>query len=419
VSVRCTWEESDTPASLADASASISIVERLVVSGLVLYGRRAAMQDFLDIELFGTGLRVQQLGYVLLAILIGLLLSWIITLILARVAKRANGDSVVGATIMALDGPLRWSIIVAALWIAYVLITADNAERVLTASADDSDAKLNYRLFMASELPMLMWFGLRWSNSLAELWAKRAALTEGTFDDQLVPVARTISKLIIVVVGFLLIIQNLGGEVGSLLAGLGIGGVAIALAAKDTISNLFGSIVIFVDRPFQVGDWVEIAEHEGTVEEVGLRVTRIRTFANSLITVPNSQLTTNAINNWSRMQKRRIKLTLGVTYDSSAEQVQAGVVAIREALRGDERVAQDFMLVHFNNFGASSLEIFVYAFTTTTRWDEYLQIREELLLEFMRRFEALGLQFAFPSQSLYIESLPPGMPEAMSRELPR
>jgi MscS family membrane protein len=377
------------------------------------------MRDFLDIELFGTGLRVQQLGYVLLAILIGLLLSWIITLILARVAKRANGDSVVGATIMALDGPLRWSIIVAALWIAYVLITADNAERVLTASADDSDAKLNYRLFMASELPMLMWFGLRWSNSLAELWAKRAALTEGTFDDQLVPVARTISKLIIVVVGFLLIIQNLGGEVGSLLAGLGIGGVAIALAAKDTISNLFGSIVIFVDRPFQVGDWVEIAEHEGTVEEVGLRVTRTRTFATSWTTVPTAQLPPNAINNWSRMQKRRIKLTLGVTYDSSAEQVQAGVVAIREALRGDERVAQDFMLVHFNNFGASSLEIFVYAFTTTTRWDEYLQIREELLLEFMRRFEALGLQFAFPSQSLYIESLPPGMPEAMSRELPR
>lgn len=377
------------------------------------------MQDFLDIELFGTSLRVQQLGYVLLAILIGLLLSWIIALVLARVAKRTNGESILGATIMALDGPLRWSIIVAAVWIAYVLITADNAQRVLTASADDTEARFNYRLFFASELPLLMWFGLRWSTNLTELWSKRAALTDGTFDDQLVPVGRTLAKLVILVVGLLLIIQNLGGEVGSLLAGLGIGGVAIALAAKDTISNLFGSIVIFVDRPFQVGDWVEIGEHEGTVEEVGLRVTRIRTFANSLITVPNSQLTTNAINNWSRMHKRRIKLTLGVTYDSRAEQIQAAVAAVREVLRSDERVAQDFMLVNFNNFGASSLEIFVYAFTSTTRWDEYMQIREELLLEFMRRFEALGLKFAFPSQSLYIESLPPGMPEAMSRQLPR
>ncbi len=379
------------------------------------------MEDFLATQLFGTSITVQQVGYVLLAILIGLLASWLIKLALGAIARRSSKDSIRGAVIHALNGPLRWAIIMASLWIAYVVITSRSGEElaeVLSAEGAGNRAKLSYQIFLATELPFLMWFAVRLTNNLTTIWLERAEVTEGTFDDQLVPVVRTLAKLAIFIVGLLLIIQNLGGEVGSLLAGLGIGGAAIALASKDTIANLFGSIVIFVDRPFQVGDWVEIGEQEGTVEAVGLRVTRIRTFANSLITVPNSTLTTTAINNWSRMRKRRIKLTLGVTYDSKPEQIQAGVAAIREVLQSDRRVSQDFMLVNFTNFGASSLDIFIYAFTLTTRWDEYMQIREELLLEFMRRFEQLGLSFAFPSQSLYIESLPPGSPKAMERELP-
>src|SRR5690606_14458761 len=144
-----------------------------------------------------------------------------------------------------------------------------------------------------------------------------------------------------------------------------------------------GSIVEFVIRPFQVGDWVGIGEDAGKIAEVGLGVTRIRTIANSLITVPNASLTTTANNNWARMRKRRIKLTVGVTYDATPEQLQAGVAAIREVLKSDQRISQDFMLVNFTDFSASSLDIFVYSFTVTTRWDEYMQVREELLLEFM------------------------------------
>lgn len=377
------------------------------------------IEELFATELLGTGITIQQIGYVLLAVMIGFSLSWVVNLVLSRIVKRAEKGSVIQAVVAALDGPLRWSLVVAALWIAWVIITADNAEHVITASADDSAALLNYSLFFVSELPLVMWFALRLTTGLTEIWHERADLTEGTFDDQLVPVVRTLAKLAILIVGLLLIIQNLGGEVGSLLAGLGIGGAAIALASKDTIANLFGSIVIFVDRPFQVGDWVEIGAQEGTVEAVGLRVTRIRTFANSLITVPNSALTTTAINNWSRMRKRRIKLTIGVTYSSRVEQVQEGVKAIRELLQSDPRISQDFMLVNFTNFGASSLDIFVYAFTLTTRWDEYMQVREEILFEIMGRFQALGLSFAFPSQSLYIESLPAGAPEAMNAELPK
>lgn len=353
---------------------------------------------------------VLELGYFLAAVLGGLLLSWIVKLALAAFASRASADSMRGAVVHALNGPMRWAILVAAVWIGYVIATAE-------AGQDDA-TRFQYQVFLASELPFLMWFCIRLADNWTAIWGERAEATEGTFDDQLVPVVRAIVKLGVVVVGLLLIFQNLGFEVGSLLAGLGIGGAAIALASKDTIANLFGSIVIFVDRPFQVGDWVEIGEQEGTVEEVGLRVTRIRTFANSLITVPNSTLTTTSINNWSRMRKRRVKLTIGVTYDAKPDQLQAAVAAIREVLQSDRRVSQDFMLVNFTNFGASSLDIFVYAFTLTTRWDEYMQIREELLLEFMRRVQDLGLSFAFPSQSVYIESVPQGAPKSMERELP-
>lgn len=379
------------------------------------------LDDFLATQLFGSAITIRQVGFVLLAIMLGLLASWLIKLALAAVAKRSDKGSIRGSVILALEGPLRWAILVAAVWIAYVVITSRSGEEladVLSAEGDGNQARLSYQIFFASELPFLMWFAVRLTNNLTNIWLERASETAGTFDDQLVPVVRTLAKLAVFIVGLLLIIQNLGGEVGSVLAGLGIGGAAIALASKDTIANLFGSIVIFVDRPFQVGDWVEIGEQEGTVEAVGLRVTRIRTFANSLITVPNSTLTTTAINNWSRMRKRRIKLTLGVTYATTPAQLQAGVAAIRGVLEADRRISQDFMLVNFTNFGPSSLDIFIYAFTLTTRWDEYMQVREELLLEFMRQFEHLGLSFAFPSQSLYVESLPPGAPEAMNRELP-
>lgn len=372
------------------------------------------MEDLLFIQLFDGSVTVMQVGHVLLALGLGVAAHAIVNVVLRAVMRRTDRDTMRGAILDALDGPLRWAVLVVALWISFVVLTS-HASAVLS---DVLSSEREGRLFIVSELPFVMWFGLRLTSNLTRLWRLRAKHTETTFDDQLVPVVRKLAKVTVVIVGSLLIVQNLGGQVGSLLAGLGIGGAALALASKDTIANLFGSIVVFVDRPFQVGDWVEIGQHEGTIEEVGLRVTRIRTFANSLITVPNSSLTTTAINNWSRMRKRRIKLTIGVTYDAKPAQLQAGVVAIREVLRDDERISQDFMLVNFTDFGASSLDIFVYAFTLTTRWDEYMQIREELLLEFMRRFEQLGLSFAFPSQSLYIERMPPGSPPAMERQLP-
>jgi MscS family membrane protein len=205
--------------------------------------------------------------------------------------------------------------------------------------------------------------------------------------------------------------------VGSLLAGLGIGGVAIALASKDTVANLFGSLVIFLDKPFQIGDWIEMGSIEGTVEEVGLRTTRVRTFANSLITIPNAKFTTEAVNNWSRMKKRRIKMTVGLTYDATPDKVEEAVLRIREIIAADEKIRNDFYLVNFDNLGPSSLDLFVYCFTETTNWAEFLQAKQEFLLKIMRAVEELGLEFAFPTQTLHVESLPED-PGVLTRQRP-
>lgn len=222
--------------------------------------------------------------------------------------------------------------------------------------------------------------------------------------NQFTPMLRQSLRVAIVVLGGILIIQNLGYSVGSLLAGVGIGGLAIALAAQDTLANLFGTIVMLTDKPFKVGDWIEFKGVDGDVESVGFRSVKIRTWAKSLVTIPNKMITSEVIENWSAMPKRRVKMTIGVTYKSKPEQVENLVIKIRELLKGSPEVSQDFFLVNFTGFNAFSLDILVYYFTVTTGWAEHLAVRQKLNLEIMKLIEELGLNFAFPTQSVYFEN---------------
>lgn len=337
-------------------------------------------------------------------ILLGFLGRKIVSLVLGRLAlltekTRFPLDEIM---IKALARPLEWSAVMAGIFAAIFLFPLPtdpvNIERFFSA------------LLSAWVGGFVIWFGLRLINGLMDWWADKAALTESKLDDQLVPIVRRSLKVFLVLIGGMLILQNLGYSVLSLLTGLGIGGVALALASKDAIANLFGSVVVFLDKPFHVGDWIEIGSIEGTVEEVGLRTTRIRTFANSLITVPNAQFTTTAVNNWSRMNKRRIMMTVGVTYGSTPEKVDELVVRIRELIAANEKLHDDFFLVNLDKFGPSSLDIFIYCFTRSTVWGEFLQAKQEFMLEIMRAVRDLGLGFAFPTQSIHVESLPAGKP---------
>lgn len=310
----------------------------------------------------------------------------------------------------ALDKPLEWAMALGGIFGALYIFS-------LPGKTDPVDLeKFRDALFLIVYAWLVIWAARRLVDGLCKWWEEAAKKTETKLDDQLVPIVRQSTKVFLYIVGVVFILQNLGYSVMSLLAGFGIGGVALAMAGKDTVANVFGSIVIFFDKPFQIGDWIEVGKLEGTVEDVGLRTTRIRTFANSLITVPNAIFTTTAVNNWSKMKKRRIKMNVGVTYSSSPEKVHELVKRIREIIAEDENLLHDFYLVNFNNFGPYSLDIFIYCFTRSTVWAEFLESKQAFMLKIMGVVAELGLDFAFPTQTLHVDSLPaetaePGLPK--------
>ena len=232
---------------------------------------------------------------------------------------------------------------------------------------------------------------------------KTTEKTHSKLDDQLAPLIVKSLRVFVITLGILFILNNFGYNIASLLAGLGIGGLAFALAAQDTVSNLFGSFTIFTDKPFHIGDWIEIGDFEGTVEEVGFRSTRIRRFDQAQVTVPNSQFIKNGVINYSAMKKRRIKFNLGITYGTTASQMTEVVEGIKQIIKEDSRFDHNFYMVHFTDFGDYSLNIFIYCFTKTTVWDEYLTVREEFHLKIMQMLEEMGVDIAFPTQTLYVE----------------
>ena len=216
-----------------------------------------------------------------------------------------------------------------------------------------------------------------------------------------------ILKILIAGIGLGAMLQVWGINVTALVASLGIGGLAFALAAKDTVANLFGSLSLLADRTIRIGEWIIVKDVEGVVEDIGMRTTKIRSFGKSIITVPNHVIANNPIENFSRRGIRRIKMNIGLTYTTTTDQVTNIVKDIKTMLLSHEGISHnDTMLVNFESFGNSSLNILVYTFTNTANWENYLKIREDVNLKIMQIVEKNGSSFAFPSQSIYVESMP-------------
>ncbi|MCA9526082.1 MAG: mechanosensitive ion channel family protein [Myxococcales bacterium] len=262
------------------------------------------------------------------------------------------------------------------------------------------------------------WAGVLLAYRLADLvvmrLAAKAATTATRTDDQLVVLLRKTLRVLVVAVGIVFVLQNLNVDVTGLLAGLGIGGLALALAAKDTAANLFGSITILIDQPFYVGDWIQAAGVEGTVVEIGLRSTRVRTFYDSEVSVPNSTLAVANIDNYSRRNYRRFKTNLSIGYESTPEQVQAFVEGVRALIARHPDTRKDYYEVHFTGYGDSWLEVLLYTFFQVGTWSQELQARQHLLLEIKRLADDVGVSFAFPTQTLHIET----QAEATDRSIP-
>lgn len=221
-------------------------------------------------------------------------------------------------------------------------------------------------------------------------------------------------KFLIISIGFVAIMNVWGYNISGFLASLGLVGMALALAAKDTASNLFGSLVIFSDRPFKIGDWIMTPDVEGIVEEIGIRSTKIRTFAQAIVTVPNAVLANSAILNWSRMGKRRVKMSIGLTYSTTAFQMQTIVKEIRRMLEHHDDIHQETIFIYFTDFQDSSLGIFCYFFTQTTNWGEYMSVREDVNLKIMEIVEKNNASFAFPSRSIYLETQQKQQPKTIN-----
>jgi len=248
------------------------------------------------------------------------------------------------------------------------------------------------------------------TDLVCEILSSKAATTTTKFDDVLVPLLRKTFKVLITAIGLVWSAYALNIEVLPLLTGLGIGGLAFAFAAKDTIENFFGSVAVVLDRPFEVGDWVVIGDVEGTVEEVGFRSTRVRTFYNSQVTVPNATLVRATVDNYGRRRYRRVRTHIGIQYDTPPDKILAFTEGIRELVRTHPYTRKDNFQVWFHEFAASSLNILLYVFHEAPDWATELRERERLFLDIVRLADQLGIQFAFPTQTIHLHQEDPDSP---------
>ncbi len=222
----------------------------------------------------------------------------------------------------------------------------------------------------------------------------------------LIPFLSKVSRFIIIALAIVLIAHEWGYDVNGFIAGLGLGGLAFALAAKDALANVFGGIIIVMEKPFVINDWVQTPSVEGIVEEISFRSTRFRTFEQALVTVPNSTLANEPITNCSRMDKRKLSFYISLSYNSSREQMEKVVSRIDQLLHDHDGIDPDDILVRFEKFSESSLDILVNCFTKTTAFSRYVAVREELNLKIMQIVEEEGVSMAFTTRSLFMENLP-------------
>ena len=252
-----------------------------------------------------------------------------------------------------------------------------------------------------------VWAAFRVTDLVGEYFLARARRTDNRFDDLVVPLLRKTAKILVGIFGLISIASSFDIQLAPLLTGLGIGGVGFAFAAKDTLENLFGSVTVILDRPFQVGDWVVIGETEGTVEELGLRSVRVRTFYNSLVTIPTANLVRARIDNYGVRKYRRWKTHLNLLYETPPDLVEAYCEGIRELIRSHPYTRKDYFQVWLHQFGPHSIDVLVYMFFETPEWSTELRERHRLMLDVMRLADRLGVQFAYPTQRLVLE---PGQP---------
>lgn len=233
---------------------------------------------------------------------------------------------------------------------------------------------------------------------IKEYVAPMVQKSEGDLDDQLLPIIRKGLRFIIWALGIIVALNNAGYNVGALIAGLGIGGLAFAMAAKDTVSNFFGGITVFADKPFKLGDRIKIDGFDGTVTEIGIRSTRLKTLEGRIVTIPNAKWTDSYIENVTVEPSRKVVLNLGLTYDTTPENMQLAIDILKD-INDNNTSTEEGASISFNAFGDFSLGIFFAYYIK--RGEDILQTQTDMNLAILSRFNEKNLEFAFPTQTLY------------------
>ena len=247
-----------------------------------------------------------------------------------------------------------------------------------------------------------VWAAYRLVEVFCGYLAGKAAQTETRVDDVLIPLLQRTLKILVAIVGLVYLASKWTEDLWGVVAGLGVGSIAVAFAARDTIENLFGTFAVLLDRPFELGDWVLVDSNEGTVEHVGFRSTRVRTFYNSVITIPNRTFVTSDVDNMGRRRYRRVKTMLSLTYDTPPEKIEAFCSGVRRILETHPYTRKDYFHVYLNAFGPSSLDVLLYAFLECPDWGTELREKHRLFADILRLAERLEVGFAFPTQTLHV-----------------
>ncbi|MGD2006292.1 MAG: mechanosensitive ion channel family protein, partial [Pseudomonadales bacterium] len=253
----------------------------------------------------------------------------------------------------------------------------------------------------------LTWFVIRLVRNYEQALIS-GAKGAGRIDRTTAEAIGRLLRIAVLITAALIILQTFGFSLSGVLAFGGVGGIAVGFAAKDLLSNFFGGFFIYTDRPFVVGDWIRSPDRdiEGTVEHIGWRLTRIRTFDKRPLYVPNSTFLSVALENPSRMTHRRIYETIGVRYDD-ASKVPGIIQQVEAMLRSHPEIdTTQTLIVNFNQFGASSLDFFVYTFTNTTDWVQYHRIKQDVLLQILNIVEQAGAECAFPTTTVHLAQEP-------------
>ncbi len=268
-------------------------------------------------------------------------------------------------------------------WPAGIAVFLSNALKIVVAGS------ITYVLLKAIDM-------------LMDLWRERATTPDNEhLSKQLLPMLNKTFKVFVIIVVVLVTSQNLGFNVTGLIASLSIGGLAVGLAAQDTLANLFGGVAVLMDKPFKVGDRIQLDNVDGTVEAIGFRSTRVRHLDGYLVTIPNKTMGNATITNVSARPNIKTVMNLGVTYDTPAEKVQRAMAILEEVLKPHPKTAD--LIISFDKFESSALNILVVHWWNSTDFKAYLQEFQLLKLEIKRRFDAEGINFAFPTQTVYLK----------------